>query len=133
MNRTFIVEECAEDEFGRWAVDEVTGEHGHIDDERSCFRTWDDTEGVWQSRLHKGRQVKRRKGQGKGKHGFKRTETAFRGGEQAQDLEWWSDEDFAWWCKGKKGKKGFSDEGFPKGGFSHLPARKRRRQGFHPE
>ena len=33
MNRTFTVE-CAEDEFGR-AVDEVTGEHGYID-ERSC-------------------------------------------------------------------------------------------------
>ena len=37
MNRTFIVEECAEDESGRWALDEVTGEHGYIDDERSSF------------------------------------------------------------------------------------------------
>ena len=36
MNRTFIVEGCAEDEFGRWAVGEVTVEQGYID-ERSCF------------------------------------------------------------------------------------------------
>ena len=33
-NRTFIVENYAEDEFGQWAIDEVTGEQGHIDDER---------------------------------------------------------------------------------------------------
>ena len=32
MNRTFIVEDCAEDEFGHWATDEVTGEQGHIDE-----------------------------------------------------------------------------------------------------
>ena len=37
MNRTFIVEEYAEDDFGQWAKDEVTGEQGFIDDERSCF------------------------------------------------------------------------------------------------
>ena len=24
------------------------------------------------------------------------------GDEQAQDLEWWSEEDFAWWSRGKK-------------------------------
>ena len=47
MNRTFIVE-CAEDEFGR-AVDEVTGEHGYID-ERSCCRTFVDNGCAWQSR-----------------------------------------------------------------------------------
>ena len=40
------MEGCAEDEFGRWAADEVTGEHGYVDDERSCFWTWDDTEGL---------------------------------------------------------------------------------------
>ena len=28
MNRTFIVEDYAQDEFGQWATDEVTGEHG---------------------------------------------------------------------------------------------------------
>ena len=33
-NRTFIVEDCAEDECGRWVTDEVTGERGYIDDER---------------------------------------------------------------------------------------------------
>ena len=44
MNRTFIVEDYAEDGFGHWATDEVAGEQGHVDDERSCFCTWDDTE-----------------------------------------------------------------------------------------
>ena len=39
MNRTFIVEDFAEDDFGQWATDEVTGEQGYIDDERSCFWT----------------------------------------------------------------------------------------------
>ena len=57
MNRTFIVEDCAEDDFGQWAIDEVTGEQGYIDDGRSCFRTWDDNEYAWQSRPFKGRQV----------------------------------------------------------------------------
>ena len=36
-NRTFIVENCAEDEYGQWATDEATGEQGHIDDETQCF------------------------------------------------------------------------------------------------
>ena len=62
MDRTFIVEECAKDEFGQWAKDGVTSEQGYIDDERSCFWTWDDNEYAWQSRPIKGRQVKRRKG-----------------------------------------------------------------------
>ena len=48
-NRTFIVEDYPEDEYGQWASDEVTGEQGYIDDERSCFWTWDDTEYSWQS------------------------------------------------------------------------------------
>ena len=68
MNRTFIAEDYAEDDFGQWAKDEVTGEQGYVDDERSCFWTWDDTECVWQSRPYKGRQLKRKKGKGKGKH-----------------------------------------------------------------
>ena len=37
MNRTFIVEECAEDEFGQWAIDGVTGEQGYIDDDEIMF------------------------------------------------------------------------------------------------
>ena len=53
-NRTFIVEDHAEDDFGQWAKDEVTGEQGYIDDERSCFWTWDDVECAWQSRPFKG-------------------------------------------------------------------------------
>ena len=60
MNRTFIVEDYAEDEFGHWVKDEVTGEQGYIDDERTCFWTSDDTECAGQSRPFKGRQVKRR-------------------------------------------------------------------------
>ena len=62
MTRTFTVEEYAKDDLGRWAKDEVTGELGNIDDERSCFWTWDDSECAWQSRPFKARQVKRRKG-----------------------------------------------------------------------
>ena len=108
MNRTFIVADYAEDNFGLWAKDEVTDEQGNIDDERSCFWTWDDTECAWQSRLFKGRQVKRRKGgKGKGKGRSKRTGSAFFGDEQVQDPEWWSEEDFAW-SRGKKGKQGLS-------------------------
>ena len=39
--------------------------------------------------------------------------------EQVQDPKWWSEEDFAWWSKGKKGKKGLSksNDGFQKCGF----------------
>ena len=44
MNRTFIVEDDAEDDFVQWAKNGVTGEQGYIDDERSCFWTWDDNE-----------------------------------------------------------------------------------------
>ena len=36
-SRSVIVENVAEDEFGQWAIDVVIGEHGYIDDERSCF------------------------------------------------------------------------------------------------
>ena len=35
----------------------------------------------------------------------KRTRRAFFGEEQAQDPEWWSEEDFAWRSKGKKDKR----------------------------
>ena len=131
MNRTFIVADCAEDDFGQWATDEA-GEQGYIDDERSCFWTWDNNV-PWQSSPFMGRQVKRRTGKGKGKGNgrFKRTGRAFFGDEQAQNPGWWSEEDFAWWSKGKKGKKGWSkgNGGLQKGGFSPSPTRQRRRQG----
>ena len=119
MNRTFIVEDCAENEFGQWATDEVTGEQGYIDDEKSCFWAWDDNEKSWQSRQFKGRQVKKRKGKVKVKGRFKKTGRAFFGEEQAQDPEWWSKEDFAWWYTGKKGKKRLSkgNDCLQKGGF----------------
>ena len=42
--RTFIVENFAEVENGQWTTDGATGEQGYIDDERSCFSTWDDNE-----------------------------------------------------------------------------------------
>ena len=60
-SRTFIVEDYAEDEYGQWVTDEVTGEQGYMDDERSCFWTWDDIEYVWQCRKFKDRQLKKRK------------------------------------------------------------------------
>ena len=69
-NRTFIVDNYAEDEFGQWATAAVTSEHGYIDDERSCFFffwTCDDNEYTWQSRPFDGRQVRRRKCKGKAK------------------------------------------------------------------
>ena len=62
MNRTFIVEDCAEVDFGQLATDEVTGgEQGYIDDERSCFWTWGDNEKTWQSRPFKGRPGEEKK------------------------------------------------------------------------
>ena len=72
-NRTFIAEDYAEDEFGQWAMDEVTGKQSYIDDERLCFWAWDDNEHTWQSRPFEGRHVRRRKdkGKGQGKSGFK--------------------------------------------------------------
>ena len=36
-NRTFIVEDCAEDDFGRWATDEVTGEQSYIGQKRTLL------------------------------------------------------------------------------------------------
>ena len=61
-SRTFIVEDYPEDEYGQWATDEAPGEQGYIDDERSCFWTWDDNEQAWQSSQFKSREVQRRKG-----------------------------------------------------------------------
>ena len=126
-NRTFIVEDYPEDEYGQWATEEVTGEQGYIDDERSCFWTWDDTEFSWQSKKFQDRQVKRRKGkgEGEGKGGFKRTGKAHFGEEQTQDLEWWSEEDSVWSSKDKKGKKASSK------GKNNLPESEFRN--YHPE
>ena len=39
MNRTFIVGDFDEHEFGQWAQNEMTGEKSYVDDERSCFWT----------------------------------------------------------------------------------------------
>ena len=121
-NRTFIVEDYPE-EYGQWTIDEATVEQGKIDDERSCFQTWDDIEHGWQSSQFKSRQVKRRKGKGKG--GFKRTGKAHFGEEQTQDPEWWSEEDSVWWSKGKRSKKVSSK------GKNNLPENEFRT--YHPE
>ena len=48
----------------------------------------------------------KRKGKGKGKGGG--TGRTYVGEEQAQDFEWWSEEDSVWWSEGKRGKKGSS-------------------------
>ena len=95
MSRTFFVKDCAEHDCGQRAIDDVTGEQGYIDHERSCFWTWDDNEYAWQSRPFKCRHMKRRKGKGKekGKSGFKRTGRTFRGDEQAQNPERWPEEE----------------------------------------
>ena len=61
-SRTFIVETYAEDEFGHWAIDEVTGEQGYIDDERSYLLTLDDNEYAWQSRPFKKSPSEEKKG-----------------------------------------------------------------------
>ena len=63
---------------------------------------------------------KREEGRGKkGKGGCKGTGRIFLCEEQAPDSEWWSQEDCAWWSKGKRTKKGFSngDGSFQKGWF----------------
>ena len=48
-----------------------------------------------------------------------RTGRAFFGDDQAQDPEWWQEEDLVWWSKGKSGKSSLSkgNDGFHKGGF----------------
>ena len=60
-SRTFIVEDVIEDEFGKWATDEVTGEQGDVDDEGSCFWTWDNNEYAWRSRSCRARKLKKKK------------------------------------------------------------------------
>ena len=108
MNRTFIVEDDAEDEFGQWAKGEVTGEQSYVDDERSCFWTWDDTQcaclGVQTIQGPPGEKKKR-----KGKRKRQRTIQK----DQKSILWWWASarsrmvarNDKVWWSKGKKGKK----------------------------
>ena len=83
------------------------GEQGYIDDKGSCFWTYNDNECVWQSRQFKDRQLKKGKckGKGKGKGGPKGKGRAFLDEEQAQDPEWQSEEDCAWWSKRRRGKK----------------------------
>ena len=120
LNRPFIVEDCSEDDFGQWATDEMTDEHGYIDDEKSCFCTWDDNEYAWQSRPFKKKHREKMKANPKG------PEEHFLEKKTAQDPQWWSEKDFALWSKRKKGKKGLSkgNDGFQKGGFALISHKK---------
>ena len=111
MNRICIVEDCPEDDFGQWATDEVTGEQGYIDDERSCFWTWDDTECAWQSRPLRGREEKEKEKEKEKvkemvKDDPKGREEHYLAMSRYKNPEWWwSEKDFDWWSKEKKGKK----------------------------
>ena len=84
-NRTFIVEKYAEDEFGQWAIDEVTGEQGNNDDKKIVFldmgrqREYLAVQTVFSSSS----EEKNCRGKGKGKGRFKGTGRAFLGQEQA--------------------------------------------------
>ena len=107
---TFIAENYREYEYGLWAIDESTGKHGYVEDERSCFWKYDDNEYVWQSRPFERRQVKRRKWKGKGKGKspgrFKRIRNAYLDEEQKQDNDWRTEQDSVWWSKEKAFQKG---------------------------
>ena len=67
LNRTLIVEDCSEDDFGQRATDEATGEQGCVDDEISCFWTRDDNEYAWQSRPFEEPSVEKEKRKRPGK------------------------------------------------------------------
>ena len=56
LYRTFIVEDGSEEKHGQWAVDELIGEQGYVDDEILCFWTWDDSQSTWKTRPFKSRQ-----------------------------------------------------------------------------
>ena len=58
-NRTFIVDNFSEDEFGQWTTDEVIGEQGYVDDEGLCSWTLDNHEYAWQSRPCRSRKLKK--------------------------------------------------------------------------
>ena len=123
-NKSGIAEDFIEDELGQWAADEVTGEQGYIDDEGSCFRTWDNDEYAWRSRSFRTRKLKK-KWRAERKGGDRGTRRTFLG-EEAQDPESLPEEDGVWWSKRKRGKKGFSkgNESFRKGGFRTSPSEK---------
>ena len=59
-SKTFIVEDFFEDEFGQWATDEVTGERGYVDDEGSCFWTWDNDNYAWHSKPFRSRNRRKK-------------------------------------------------------------------------
>ena len=105
MNRTFIVENYAEDDFGQCAKDDVAGEQGYIDDERSCFWTWGrrwvclavQTIQGPSSEKKKGKRNKKRKGSIQkewNRNSLATNRCKIPNGGQ---------KNFAWWSKAKKG------------------------------
>ena len=121
IDRTFIVVDCIEDEFGQWATDEVNGEQGYVDDERSCFWTWGNNESAWKPRPFWSRKLKKKeKGKRKGKDGSKGAGRAFLGEVQAQESELWSEEDCAWWSIEYEARKAFQKvvQAFGRVGFA---------------
>ena len=119
--RIFIAENYLEDEYGLPLTSQLANK-AMLMMKDHVFRTWDDNEYVRQSRKFQERQVKRRKGNGKGKGGLKRIGNAYFGEEQTQDNDWWSEEDCVWWSKGKKSKKGLpkGKNKFPEGDSNTL-------------
>ena len=103
MNRTFIVEGCAVDDFGQWATDDVTGEQSYIDDERSCSCTWDASEYAWQSRPFKGRRGREEKE--KARENPKEPEEHSLAKNKHKILNGGQEEDFGWWSHGHKGQE----------------------------
>ena len=79
--------------FGDWARDEVTGEQGHVDDERSCFWMCDGSGYLAVQTIRGPPSERNGKGNGKSKGRYKRTRRAFFGDEQLQDPGWCSEED----------------------------------------
>ena len=82
---------------------------------------------AWQSRPFWSRKLKKNnKGTGTGR--------ALLGEEQAQESELWSEEYCAWWSKGKRCKKGFSEgnESFRKGGVRTNRPEKGSSSDFNP-
>ena len=102
-SKTFIVEDCIEDEFGQWATDELTGAQGYVDDEGSCFLDMGQQRVCLAIQTIQEPKIEKHKGKGKNKGGSTGNGRAFLGEEQAQESELWSEEACAWWSEGKRG------------------------------
>ena len=122
-SRAFIVEDLIGDEFGQRATDEETGEQGYVDDEESCFWTWDNKKYAWQSRPFWNRKLKKKKGKGKNKGGLPGTRRALLGEEQAHESEMRTEEDGVWWYKENEERKASAFQKLMKSEFRTSPFR----------